>query len=271
MRCRLCGREEAPPGYIFCDLCAFALFQLYEIIQFYEGEEEPPEWLKDALREFDFIYNRSPRTRAFFNVAKEIIDMALIEGRIEFYWSELLEPSYTVIDPEDLQRVLERSGLIDRVGEKFRVGPLVRKLRLYRSLGFSLSSDEMDNLRREIYGLISVVITYALITDEKMTRKYLPRSALAIFRALSAHAQRYWRHPQIPEKVFNRDWRLGFKIIGRRQARHMMYDMLGLFDGRTRILMDIDENGDIVLKPSVKIYLERVRERYRERFRERAT
>jgi len=231
--------------------------------------EQFPQWITDAVREFDFLYRRDPRTRAFFNVALEIMEMAILDNRTSFYWNNLLEPRYTTIPGSDIIRILEKAWIIKRSGEKLQVGDITRKLRGYRLLDYPLNSEEMKSAIQEIHGALATAITYALITDVKITKKYIPRGALSIFSLLSAHILRHKNDDNIPDKIPLYTQREGFRIVRPRQQRHAKYYMCGFHDGSTRILRDIDKDESILLKPSMITYLERIRDRYRMRIRGR--
>jgi len=240
-----------------------------EIINSYRSGEQLPKWIMEATKEFDFLYRRDPRTRTFFNVAIEIAEMAILDNKTEFYWNELLEPEYTKISESNIIRILEKAWIIKRSGEKFQIGDLIRRLRRYRLLDYPLNSEEVKKTIQEMHGVLAIAITHALITDPKITQKYIPRGALGIFSLLSAHILEHINDNNIPDKISVYTQDEGFRIMGKRQERHTKYYMCGFHDGTTRILQDVDENGNILLKPAMTNYIERIRERYRTRVRGR--
>lgn len=268
MRCQICKRRDAGVEKI-CNYCELAIFQIAEILNSYRGGEQFPQWITEAVREFDFLYKRDPRTRAFFNIAIEIVELAILDNKTSFYWDELLEPLYTTIPESDIIRVLEKAWVIKTKGEMLQVGEITRRLRGYRLLDYPFNSEEMKSAIREMHGVIATAITYALITDVKLTRKYIPRGALSIFSLLSAHILAHLNEDKIPEKIPLYTQSEGLRIIRPRQQRHAKYYMCGFHDGSTRILQDVDGDGNLILKPSMTTYVERIRDRYRIRIRGR--
>lgn len=252
-----------------CNCCELAIFQIAEILNSYRSGEQFPQWISEAVREFDFLYKRDPRTRAFFNIAIEIMEMAILDNKTSFYWSELLEPLYTTVPPSDIIRILEKAWVIEKSGEMFQAGDITRRLRGYRLLDYPFNSEEMQFAIQEMHGVLATAITYALITDVKITRKYIPRGALSIFSLLSAHILRNIEEEKIPDKIPPYTQNEGLRIIRQRQQRHAKYYMCGFHDGSTRILQDVDKDGNIILKPSMLAYVERMRDRYRMRIRGR--
>jgi hypothetical protein len=86
---------------------------------------------------------------------------------------------------------------------------------------------------------------------------------------LSAHMLEYMDNEEIGETINKRSQQTGFGIVPTRQSNHIRYYMIGFHDGSTRILDDINDHGDMICKPSITIYLNRMRERLRERERAR--
>lgn len=62
---------------------------------------------------------------------------------------------------------------------------------------------------------------------------------------------------------------LAFAGLSPRQQNRIMRIMAGFFDGKTKIISDITDDGKKETKPQMIEYMSHIRERYRERGRER--
>ncbi len=243
-----------------------SLQQLDEILSSYVQTGVIPEWIREAMPEFDFVYKRDFKTNAFFNTAIELKDIALFEQKEHIDVDDLIELQFTRIPDNTILHVMEKAYLLERDGARYKFGKLINQLVSIRMAGYPLNSPELLQVHREILGVLAIAITKALIEDFKA---YIPRGALALFKILSAHMREHENEEEI-SRIINRECQnTGFNIIPRRQARHMKYYMNGFYDGSTRILTDVDDEGSIICKPSITIYLNRMRERLRERQRDR--
>jgi hypothetical protein len=218
------------------------------------------------MPEFDFMYNRDMQTRAFFNVAVELKDIALFNEKQYITPEDLDELRFTTIPTRTILHVMEKAYLLEREGSKYRFGRLMQKLISIRMAGYRLNSPELQKVHRETLGMLCVAITKALIDD---FRRYIPRGALLVFNMLSHHILSFSPEEEISNKMSKSSQRAGFKLVPSRQSKHLTYYMSGFHNGTTRIIEDVDNEGVITCKPNVTVYLNRIRERLRERDRER--
>lgn len=244
----------------------FSLRQLDEILVMYIEHSVIPEWLRDVMPEFDFMYNRDMQTRAFFNVAVELKDIALFDEKEYINVEDLIELRFTTIPTGTILHVMKKAYLLEIEKSKYKFGRLVQKLISIRMAGYKLNSSELQKIHRETRGVLCVAITKALIEE---FRTYIPRGALLVFNMLSHHIQRFSPNEEISNKISKQSQSIGFKLVPSRQSKHLTYYMSGLHNGTTRIIEDVDNEGVITCKPCVAVYLNRIRERLRERDRER--
>lgn len=246
--------------------CLMTLQQIDCILTTYIEEDEVPEWITKVMPEFDFIFQRDSRARVFFNVSSELRYMALLDNIKTINIGDLNELNYSRIPDNAIINVLERAFLIEKKGRDFIPGKLLEKLSDTRLYGYELNSPELQNTHREINSVISIALMKALIED---FNTYLPKGAIAVFNMLSDLILKN-KHGKTSNTIDKRLVSKNFRIVSKRHFNHLAYSMVGNIDGRTRILQDIDENGEIICKECVLIYLDRMRERIRERTRERS-
>ena len=73
-KCKLCGRRAYSE---YCKLCEYNLLQIDEIIKLYT-EGTPPEYMDNAIAEFDRIYFSNLRLRVFYNTACEAVQYTVL-------------------------------------------------------------------------------------------------------------------------------------------------------------------------------------------------
>lgn len=262
-KCNICRRNSTSP---ICNICMLSLQQLDEILVTYIEQSTIPEWIRDVMPEFDFMYNRDMGTRAFFNLAVELKDVALFEGKEYINIKDLTELRFTAVPTNTILHVMEKAYLIEKKQSRYKIGKLIHKLVSIRMAGYSLNSSELLKVHREILGVLCIAITKALIGEFKT---YVPRGALAIFNMLSHHILEHLPNEEISNKINNQSQYVGYRIVPSRQRKHLTYYMAGFHDGSTRILDDLNDESEIICKPCITVYLNRMRERLRERDRER--
>jgi hypothetical protein len=239
------------------------LFQINEILEIYIQENQPPNWLLYGLRELHWIFSEYPITAAYINTATEVTEMFIIERKDRIDVDDVKEVNFTNLPRDKIISLLEEAFIVERKGDTILPGQLVKKLQQIRWEGYEMGSIEIQNKLLELHGILTVALTKSMIRDGN----YLPQRALAVFSMLSYHMLSC--EEEIEPILSEYTWDLAFAKLGTRQQNRIKRMMAGFFDGKTKIIDDITENGKIVLKPSIIEYITQMRERFRERERER--
>lgn len=260
-RCNICGNRW-DRGH-FCRACQMTLFQINEILENYLNGNVP-EWMSDAIREFDFIYQRDLKKRAYFNVAVEIVDSMVIEKLSTVRIDDIDELNHTNIAQEKIISVLERAKIAERHNSELYIGELTKQLKDLRFSGHMLNTREIQKAILEIHGVLAVALTKAMLEMDV----YKPRGAISILNMLSMQILVSKNEDGIDSKVPENIQQACFNNVPTRQEKHMKWHMSGFYDGRTRLIDDVDENWNLILKPQIVRYLTRMRDRVRERKRD---
>ena len=260
--CEYCERD-AEPGEDVCEYHKFALFQVAEILREFVKVESPPDWLLAGIRELAWVYYGHPQTAAFINAAMEVADRFVIERASSLDINDIKEVNYTLLPQARVISILEKAYILKEDKGKFRPGPLVKRLIKVRNLNLPLESPEQEKAALEYQGILAVSLMRSMLEDGTV----VPRGALAIMTFLAAQALR--ADGAIGPKVEQLTWDLAFNHVPRRQEDKMRRVMSGWLDGVAKVISDIDETGQPVLKEPIVVYLENMRERYRERERGR--
>ncbi len=246
-----------------CEYHKFALFQVTEILREFVRSDSPPDWLMAGIRELSWVYHGHPRTAAFINAAMEVADRFVIERASSLDTQDIKEVNYTLLPQAKVISLLEEALILKNDGGKLRPGPLVKRLIKVRNLNLPLESPEQEAAALEYQGILAVSLMRSMLEDGTV----VPQGALAIMTFLAAQALR--ADGAVAPKVEQLTWDLAFNQVPRRQEDKMRRIMSGWLDGIAKVISDIDANGQPVLKDSMVVYLENMRERYRERERGR--
>jgi len=246
-----------------CERCSLNLFQITEILDTYIHENPAPNWLLNGIRELSWMFMAYPRTMAFFNTAMEVTEIFIIDREDKISVDELMEVNYTQLPRDKVLSLLEEAYIIERTGNDVFPGKLVKKLQQVRWEGYQMDTPQIESKLLELHGILTVAITRSLIRD----REYLPRRALAILSLLSLHM--IASGEEIGNIIDDYTVDLAFAGLGTRQQNRIMRIMAGFFDGKTKIISDITDDGKKETKPQMIEYMSHIRERYRERGRER--
>jgi len=245
-----------------CKPCQLTLFQLNEVINDYLNGS-PPEWMSDFIRELDFIYQEDLRVRGYFNVASEVVEIFVIDKEPSVKIDDVEEFHNTHIAQRRIIEVLEWAKIVERKGDRLYPGELTIKFISLRREERYLTDEEIQKVIFEIRGLLTVALTKALLE----MNVYVPRGALSIFNMLSRQILASYGQDSVDPKIYKLNQDITFGMIPKRQRNHIKRRMIGLSGGGTRLIEDIDDEGNLVLKPKVVRYLQRIRERIRERQR----
>lgn len=260
-RCEIC-KVNLSEGNL-CERCSLNLFQITEILDTYIHENPHPIWLLNGIRELSWIFLSYPRTMAYFNTAMEVTEMFIIDREGKISVDEIMEVNYTNLPRNKVLSLLEEAYIIERTGNDVLPGMLVRKLQQVRWEGYQMDTPQIENKLLELHGILTVALTKSLIRS----REYLPRRALAILSLLSYNIISSGEGIETVIDDYMVD--LAFAGLTTRQQNRIMRIMAGFFDGKTKIISDITDDGKKELKPQVVEYLTQIRERYRERGRDR--
>jgi hypothetical protein len=255
-RCKLCGNKSFGE---YCKLCEYTLLQIDEIIKLYL-EGIPPEYLDNAVVEFDRIYFSNLRIRAFYNTACEAIRFVIVNPNSPLI---LMEPNFSNIPEPKILTILEESKIITKKEEQIYAGPLLEKLIRLRLTKYGISSPEFAKQLRIMYAVLTLVVTKTLLTHEE----YVPQIVIGVFRVISAHIARNFDSAMIPKEIPRSTWETGLRGMNPREEVHLEWDLLGLTaDTNPRIFDDYDtEREQFISKPCMLNYYEYVRNIIRER------
>jgi hypothetical protein len=263
-RCELCKTQTVKTQGEVCEPCKLAMFQLDQILGAYMEGDVPESWISRMVKDLDFMFERSLRTKGYFNAAVELLYIFAIDKEDSTKREDLEELSYSGIPVEKLLNVLESAQIIRINGEELTPGRLMDKLRTIRWEGYQLDTMQVATKLQEAYGIISIAITRGIIARQE----YIPRSAMAILHLLSKQMLDSGDGIQVEVPPLRQDACLA--IATTRQEQHLKYAMSGLnTQGRPRIIKDIDDEGNMLLKEETIEYLTNMRERYRVRERTR--
>jgi len=259
--CKLCG---IPNRFEICDICKFTVFQVKEIIEEYSSTEIPPGWLKKGLLQLYWLFEEHPRTKCFINTAVEVVNSFIFDGDSELIIDNLDELKYTRVDSEKILNILEKANIIERTNNALFPGKITKKLHAKRWEGFEIDSLQIQEALRELQGVLTFAILDALISDPDAD--FVPRGAISILHMLSKRGLNNTNPNNI---IPANDIESSFILINDRQLSKIRNRMIGMYDGTSKVIKDIDSLGNIELKPEVVEYLENMRERYRDRVRAR--
>lgn len=260
-KCKLCRRRTSN-GADFHEKCEKTLFQLNEIIFYYE-DGSPPEWLSEALCELAWVYYHNVRTSGYFNVASEISERFIIENEQAIRRNEIRELGITTVPEGEILELLSEGNIITYDDKLVYPGEFLIKARDIAEKGDELGSPEATLKRKEMFGFLAVCLTRALVY---FTNHGIPRTALSIFHLLS---EQMIRCNEYQDTISDSAIFSAFGDLSMRQKFNQMRRMAG-FDpnGEVKIIRDIDHNGTPHLKPCMVIYVDNMRERFRSRDRD---
>jgi len=261
VKCTYCNNEASEESEL-CDYHEFALFQIAEVLTDFMQNEDPPEWLLAGTRELAWIFYGHPRTAAYINAAIELADRFAIERILQLSIDDVKEVNYTRLSPRRIIALLEEALIIKREAEIIYPGPLVKRLMTVRDLGYPLNSPEQKAKALEYQGILAISLLRSMLLEGS----YVPRGALSIITLLSIHAL---STSTIGHEISDLTWDVAFRNIHGRQENKMKRIMVGLLDGVTKLIHNINDEGKPEFKDAVVEYLINMRERFRERERAR--
>ncbi|ADI73081.1 hypothetical protein Metev_0150 [Methanohalobium evestigatum Z-7303] len=259
-KCQLCNGTISNGKYH--DICDLTIFQLDEIKSLYRNGGAP-DWLSEALGELSWIYENNTRTSPYFNVASEIAEMFIIGGYDKLNRVEIKELDLTVSAEREILELLKKGEILDYDDVNIYSGEMINKSKNIVNKGEKLSDQDSEVSRKEMYGFLAVCLTSSLIESSTYG---LPKKALAIFYLLSG--QMIYSN-QGDLKVSNEAFKYAFKVLTPTQRNRITRILAGFHpSGSSRIIDNIDINGNVYLKPKMINYIDRMRELYRSRSRD---
>ncbi|OQX55829.1 MAG: hypothetical protein B5M53_03860 [Candidatus Cloacimonas sp. 4484_209] len=283
MKCPLCKGRTHSHG--LCDTCKIVTAQIQLILdEYYRGTISPD--ISDFVRELSFAFETDPRVRGYFNVAFEILGIAWLDSTDTIPKDDLDEITATRTPEKMVWEVIERAQIAYLDGENVHIGELSSKIIETRLAGLDLLSEEYKNAVTEVKGALSVALGKTFLTPKIWERYGRSRVILSILYWLTLHLQNHWEGniPEEAEPIRIRgslrnplDYTFSRFNISDRQSKKVLWKLMGIETGQSKIIKDIIEKdfgvGKPVLVPILKDetvrYLERTRERLRERPRER--
>jgi hypothetical protein len=277
-KCPLCG-QEVREDLDFHYQCSRIIFQTNEIAKAYLSSQIE-DWIRDFVRELDFVFKRDTRrARRYFNVAEEIVLKSVRDyGGGDLPKNDVLELANR--DHGEVLRIFEilhfaKIARLDR--EMIHLEELGRSIAEAMPRGERLDSAEIRNALEEMRGAICVALAKSLIDrwldGEKEYGR--PRNYLFILHYISNLLLLYEDGP-VPKKVRGSEIFIGTeKLFGVLPRQHLKFlkDVLGLEGHSPKVIESFVTlpGGKITveLKDTIVRYIERMRERYRERARER--
>jgi len=261
--CQICG-SFAPGTKNLCETHSLTLFQILEGLDEFMRSNPPPEWLMAGLQEIGWIYQQNPMTAGYFNTAEEVVETFVIDQIVEINVDDLEEINYTSHPTERILVLLENSLILERSGDRLRPGKLTRRLQETRLEGYEMDTPAIKKKIKEMHGIITLALAKSLLKE----RSFTPRKVIAILDLLSQHMLASPPH-EIVSRVPSARIDLALHTMTSRQQNRARRIMAGFNpDGETKILADVNDNGDMILKQSMLPYLTEMRERFRTRERE---
>ncbi len=257
----LCGRKIKDFDE-YCDKCNTTLFQIDEIITEYISNPEPPEWLSEAICEYSFIYRDNTRVSKFFNSAGEISLEFVVNGVDKINIDKLWELKSSDIPTPAIISVLEEGKIVKKNGNFLYPGEMVNRLISIAQKGIELSDEEAIKSRKEMYGILGIVLTKSLL--ERRETEFIPQSALAVLHIISLHILRANDDDDIIDDVRFFE---AVEKLPTRLRKKLVEKMAGFgpLDAEAYIIRDIDYDGQPRLKNCMVEYSNRMRIRKRER------
>ena len=248
-----------------CDKHSLTMFQVVTSLEEFIKNNPPPKWLTDGLQEMGWIYQQYPRTFGYFNTAEEVVQTFVVEQVPKIHVDEIKEINYTALPNERVLNMLERAWIAERDGRYIRPGKLTRRLQETRLGGYDLNTPEIKEKIKEFRGILTLALTKSLLENLE-EEGFMPRQIIAVLDLLST--QMLASGEEIDRNVPSIRVDSALYYISPRQRYRTVRIMSGFRDGETKILTDVDERGDMIIKESMVPYLTEMRERWRTRERE---
>lgn len=248
-----------------CVKCQLSVYQVLDILEMYITGDVPPKWIMNMVKEFAWIYQKNPRTMGYFNTVLEVVEEFLFEEVPRLSIDEIRELAASAVPDNKILKLLTEAMVIKVEDGYVYPGILVEKLQKIRWEGYTLSSRQLENKFLELHGIITIAITRSMIKNQEQ----VPRQVLSLFTLLSNQILLSGDdeiEPIISSYSF--DGTVNIFLQGR-QCQKMKRQLAGFADGRTKIIEDIDDEGELHLKDSTITYLTEMRMRWRERERDR--
>jgi hypothetical protein len=247
------------------------MFQLITSLEEFIKTSTPPKWLTDALQEMGWIYMQYPATAGYFNTANEVVETFVIDEVASISVEDLEEVNFTTHPTERILSMLEKAWIVEKHGFHLSPGRLTRRILNIRLSGYEMGSPEIKEKIKEIHGILTLALTRAIFEESKegrlfFQRGFLPRKIIAVLDLLSEHM--LTSGDEIGLEIPDSQVESAFVNLPSRQRNKTQRAMSGFLDGETKVLADVDENGNITLKESMIPYLTEMRERWRSRERE---
>ncbi|MCJ7760095.1 hypothetical protein MUP59_03010 [Candidatus Bathyarchaeota archaeon] len=236
------------------------MFQVKEFLRHYLESEDQPEWLSNAIREFSWILQEHPLTAAFFNTAEEVLRIFILEQQTRLSLEDLKEVNLTALPRDLVVEVLRRAHIVEVQGEQLVPGKLTLILMNTKSAGYALSDPDFEKRMIEFRGVLTMGITWSLLQEERFT----PRRVMAILAVFSMLILSETK----PEMIDDLTFRSAMSGLTTRQQNRIRSYMAGFRDGRTKMIDTVNDDGALILKPTMVEYILRTRERLRERERD---
>ena len=253
--------EYADSSSNICEKCQLSIFQILDILETYVHEDVPPKWVMSIVKEFAWIYQKNPRTMGYFNTVLEVVEEFLFASAPRLSIVEIKELAASAVPDNKILKLLTESMVIEVDDDYVYPGVLVKKLQQIRWEGYKLSSRQLENKFLELHGIITIAITRSMIVNKEQ----IPRQVLAIFSLLSNQIINSGDDDIDPLiSGYSYEATVNMFLQGRgcdKMRRHLA----GFADGRTKIIDDVDEEGELHLKEDTVTYLTEMRTRWRDR------
>lgn len=264
--CGLCNEKKRKSESGLCDKCKLTIFQITESLELYLKNKNPPKWLLTFLRDLGWIYQFFPKTKPYFDVAHEVTSEFVLLRNEQMSTDEVKRLAYANVPRHKIIGILERAGIvkISSNGEVLYPGKLCERLREIRWEGYKINSPQFQKRNMERNGILTIALTKSLLSEGEFT----PRKALSLFHLLSLHMQ--FCDEKITKSIVPFVQKKAFRSLPESVLYGVKTQMTGWVDGQTKLLDDLDENENILLKDEIVEYAEQMRERHRNRTRSRS-
>lgn len=264
--CGLCKEKKRSSEGGLCDKCKLTVFQITESLELYLKSKRPPKWLLTFLRDLGWVYQFFPKTKPYFDVAHEVTNKFVLYRREEMSADEVRRLAYANVPRHKIIDILEKAGIV-KVGNNADIlypGVLCERLREIRWEGYKINSPQFQKRNMERNGILTIALTKSLLSDGEFT----PRKALSLFHLLSLHMQ--FCDEKIAKAIPSFIQTRAFRALPESVLYGVKTQMTGWVDGQTKLLDDLDEKENILLKDEIVEYAEKMRERHRDRTRSRS-
>lgn len=282
MSCILCDETRLLGSSNLCEFCYDAVYYIEEIIDDYFSGAGPHPYIASFLKEFSFIYASYLQLSGYYNATIQVMLHFVSDlTRDHITKTDLGNFNFTRIPSEDIIDVLIQGDLVTRNPadpERYDRTPMAQTLAVQLRDALTINPNEIKEPVEHFFGIISIVLTNALI-HRKMadpTGGILPRKAISLFLLFANIIIESERTGNpIPNQI-------DLTLINEQHQRiklskgtrnNFFYELLGFSirsPGKTNIIARVDlATETLYLKDTVVNGLTRLRDRKRDRVRVR--